>query len=585
MNSTKFFAWIIPALFLAALAPATLTAQQEHSRNAEKPHYKLVYLDELGGPHITVDGNISCCGILPSIINNSGVAVGSAVTSIPIPTSPVINNPYVVPNPFTIAAAAWQGPAPINLGTLPGGYYSFANGISNTGLIAGISETGEIDPRLGVLQAHPTLWFFGQLIDLGTFGGGEGYGNQVNDFGQVVGYAQNDIADSYDYFGLGTQSRAFLWQFGVLNDLGTLGGNDAQAIFVNDLGQIAGVSYTSSTPATNTGLVCTQGTNVPPQDPFFWQYGKMLDIGNLGGNCAAPAGINIYGQVAGNSDLSDVNAYPHAFLWTPGSGMKDLGTLGGTFAQADALNDSGEVVGTSCTPGDQACFAVLWKQGVITNLGNLPGDCGSSAFAINSRGQITGDSYNCVTGNSRPFLWENGHMYGFHFVAPAGTELEFSEPASINDEGEIVGYSYLNTGFQAFLLVPCGAESREDVTTDADISTQGDAAAHGPRTPNQTNLLPRDVLARLRFRLADRNRGPLLRDRIAPGSEINSESDSLPVERDELKTLLPKTGESCVFSRYKCPVGHTTGCHECGGSTRCCFVECYDTIHDRYCTE
>lgn len=80
----------------------------------------------------------------------------------------------------------------------------------------------------------------------------------------------------------------------------------------------------------------------------------MLDIGNLGGNCAARAGLNIHGQVVGNSDLADVTAFPHAFLWSRESGIKDLGTLGGTFAQADAVNDSGEVVGTSCTAGDQA---------------------------------------------------------------------------------------------------------------------------------------------------------------------------------------------------------------------------------------
>jgi probable HAF family extracellular repeat protein len=508
MKSNTRLRIAIATVITVLAVPALSFAQQPDY--AQPPRYELVYLDELGGPHITVDGNISCCGILPSIINNSGTAVGSAVTSIPNPTSPVIDNPYTVPNPFTIVAAAWQGAVPMGLRTLLGGYYSFANGISNSGLIAGQSETGHIDPRLGVLEVHPTLWVPGWWsaypIDLGTFGGGEGVGNQVNDWGQVVGYAQDGIADSFDYFGLGTRSRAFLWQFGELRDLGTLGGDDAQAIFVNDLGQIAGVSYTSSTVVTNTGFYCI-GTNVPRQDPFFWQNGKMLDMGNLGGNCAVPAGLNIRGEVAGNSDLADVNAYPHAFIWTQESGIKDLGTLGGTFAQADALNDSGEVVGTSCTPGDQVCFAVLWKDGVITNLGNLPGDCGSSAFAINSRGQVTGDSYNCVTGASRPFLWENGQMYGFNFVAPAGSELLFSEPASINDHGEIVGYSFLNTGFQGFLLVPCGREFCRDVTTSS-AETQGDpeAASQSAVTADRGNLASLETVTRLRSKAAARNR-------------------------------------------------------------------------------
>ena len=94
----------------------------------------VVWLDELGGAHIMVNGDVSGAGLFPPAINNSGVAVGGASTSIPIPGSPVIDNPYVVPNPTTIAAVAWQGTVAINLGTLPGGYYSFANNISNSGL-------------------------------------------------------------------------------------------------------------------------------------------------------------------------------------------------------------------------------------------------------------------------------------------------------------------------------------------------------------------------------------------------------------------------------------------------------------------
>jgi probable HAF family extracellular repeat protein len=578
-------------LIAAVLLPGSLTAQQ--------PHYKLVYLEELGGPHITVDGDISCCGLLPAILNNSGTAVGSAVTSTPNPNSSLINNPYAVPNPFTIAAAAWEGPTPVNLGALPGGYYSFANGISSNGLIAGISETGKVDPRLGVYEVHPTLWIFGYPIDLGTFGGGEGYANQVNDFGQVVGYAQNDKADSYDYFGLGTESRAFLWQYGELKDLGTLGGNDSQANFVNDSGQITGVSYTDSIAVTNTGLVCNQGTSVPRQDPFFWENGKMIDMGNLGGNCAAPAGMNVYGQVAGNSDLADVNAYPHAFLWSKEAGMKDLGTLGGTYAQADALNDAGEVVGTSCTAGDQACFAVLWKDGAITNLGALPGDCGSSAYAINARGQITGDSFtNCATGASRPFLWENGHMYGFHFVPPAGTKLLSSEPATINDRGEIVGYSNLDTGFQAFLLVPCGTEKCEDVTTDGGVANQveSEAAAQGTAADG-VSLTPREIVARFRGGLRWRaGTGPL--PQKPAGAENGNMSDAAKLPGscgsdgatadfgiDDLRLdLAPAQIVRTCKATYGCS-SDVTSCRYCGDP--CPLLQaletCWDLRYKRYC--
>jgi hypothetical protein len=40
----------------------------------------------------------------------------------------------------------------------------------------------------------------------------------------------------------------------------------------------------------------------------------------------------------------------------------------------------------------------------------------------------------------------------------------------------------------------------------------------------------------------------------------------------------------CYFSRFTCS-SHTTGCHFCGGSTRCCYISCYDTLYHRYCSE
>jgi hypothetical protein len=150
------------ALYVALAMPSQLCAQEQDGQNAAKPHYKLVYLDTLGGP----TSNISCCGILPSVLNDQGKAVGVADTDIPNPNF-AIENPILgsccppAADPFVNVAVAWQSPVPIKLPVLPGGYNSFANAISNAGFIPGVSETGEIDPRLGVVEVHPTLWFLG----------------------------------------------------------------------------------------------------------------------------------------------------------------------------------------------------------------------------------------------------------------------------------------------------------------------------------------------------------------------------------------------------------------------------------------
>src|SRR6059058_1477168 len=78
----------------------------------------------------------------------------------------------------------------------------------------------------------------------GTLEGGyESEAFAVNARGQVVGAATNGIPDPSSIVGVSTQVRAFLWQNGAMQDLGTLpGGTNAVALLVNERGQIVGQS-------------------------------------------------------------------------------------------------------------------------------------------------------------------------------------------------------------------------------------------------------------------------------------------------------------------------------------------------------
>src|SRR6266571_4251198 len=125
--------------------------------------------------------------------------------------------------------------------------------MNTSGEISGRSENGVIDSVLGLNAVHAVVWKNGQILDLGTLGGSVSSALGMNEHGQVAGFALNAIPDPvsiYDFliFGSanGTQTRAFLWTDGVMQDLGTLGGPDAQSNFVNDQGQVAGFSYTDS---------------------------------------------------------------------------------------------------------------------------------------------------------------------------------------------------------------------------------------------------------------------------------------------------------------------------------------------------
>jgi probable HAF family extracellular repeat protein len=384
------------------------------------------------------------------------------------------------------------------LGALPGGFGSEGNWINEDDWVAGHSLNGLIDPLLGRPAGVAVFWKEnGEIIDMGTLGGNESLAAMVNNKGQIVGAAANAIPDSFPGpLGFwGTQSRAFLWEKGVMRDLGDLGGPDALAIWVNERGQVAGVSYTSSEPSP----IPTQcGVNIPPQNPFLWDKGKMIDLGSLGGICSFVAfnhGLNNKGQVVGQSDLAgDTTAHP--FIWDPETHpqLHDLGTLGGTFGAATSLNDSGQVVGTATTENDQALHAFFWENGRMSDLGTIKGDGCSVAYQINAKGQVIGTSGDGCR-EVHAFLWQKGGpMMDLNDLVPRQSGLVLTAGEFINDRGEIAASGVLANGdHHAILLIPCEDETGKDECGPDGFATE-DVVPAQPRTLGAVGKLDRSTM-------------------------------------------------------------------------------------------
>jgi probable HAF family extracellular repeat protein len=460
MNSKTWTRIIALALFAALSIPVQLAAQDKQDHHHKYHHYQLIELGTFGGPNSGVNFEP-----FQNVINNAGTVVGGADTSILTP-EPGCYNPFGNPDCFISHAFVSRSNNLKDLGTLPGGNFSFATAINQRGQIAGLSENDQIDPFSGNPEFHAVLWENDKILDLGTLGGVSSIAATLNDSGQVTGVALNDVPDPFSLLGLGsvttlTQTHGFLWQNGKIHDLGTLGGPDSWAVFVNDRGQVAGTSYTSDVIDPNTGT--------PPVGVFLWENGKMRDLGNLGGDNGLLTaygivnGLNNHGQVAG-AMVAAGDQFVHAFLWN-GQKLFDLGTLGGNFSFARGINDAGEVTGPAWLPGDQVNHGFLWRNGVMTDLGTLGGDPCSDALSINSPGQVVGASQSAAGGCNEwttAFLWENGGpSVDLNTLVPSGSGVHLFAGFWTNDGGEIVAGGNppvcdINaTCAHAYVLIPC----------------------------------------------------------------------------------------------------------------------------------
>lgn len=429
----------------ASLLASGVSAAQRQTR----ARFRLEVLGTLGGPQSVVQ--------IPyqRDVNDAGTVAGCADTSAMDPNYPNFNalllpDPPIQPDQYIFHSFSWRDGEETDLGGLHR-MSSCPNWISDTGAIVGASLNGKIDPYNGFPALEAVLWQDGRQFNLGTFGGNESYAVVANNRGEVVGYAANTTPDSYSFFYLpysGTQSRAFLWRDGHKKDLGTLGGPDALAMYVDDRGRIYGASYTSNTPNPITGI--------PPFDAFVWRHGHMRDIPNkFGGAQTNPVDANNRGQlVGGASDSSETCCHP--FLWDNGV-FKKLPRLGACCGTAQSINDAGEAVGQLFFPPSNNNIAMLWEHDRAHKLGTLPGDTCSRANAINRGGAIVGYSGSgaCPGSNTHAVLWERLHITDLNAEIPQ-SDLLLVDADSINESGEIAGVGLLPSGeWRAYLLIPC----------------------------------------------------------------------------------------------------------------------------------
>lgn len=351
-----------------------------------------------------------------------------------------------------------------------GGTVSRGNSINNGGWISGYSNLA------GNTSRHAALWLYGTLTDLGTLGGPN---SSVawpvkNETGLIAGIAQTatpePLGENWScaaFFpgatATGKTCLGFVWKWGVMRALPTLGGNNGFAAGANNRGQVSGWAENAVHDPT-----CT-----PPQVLQFhavvWGPGRsqIRDLPPLTGDSSSAAtGINDRGQVIGISGTCDQAvgrlSAKHAVIWENGT-PTEIGDLGGPgWNTPMAINQRGDVVGFAGQPGDDLdnpkLRAFLWtRRDGIQDLGTLPGDLTSEAHAINERRQIVGVSCDAA-GACRAVLWQNGTIVDLNSLVVAGYAGVLTNGQDINDFGEISGRAFVPaTGERpAFVATPVG---------------------------------------------------------------------------------------------------------------------------------
>ncbi|MBD2534137.1 hypothetical protein H6G97_33230 [Nostoc flagelliforme FACHB-838] len=322
------------------------------------------------------------------------------------------------------------------------------------------------------------------VTDLGALTGDPfSYAEDINDSGEVI---INSSGDSFS---------SFLYSNGSLKKISPLPGANSIAVEdINNLGQVVGNSGSDN-------------------HAFIYSGGTTQSIGLN----AIPYAINDSGEVVGGTGGGGIFpelAFPYgaAFLYSNGTTTIINNNLEENYI-AYGINNLGQVVGIFGSPSR----AFLYDNGIITNIGTLPGDNYSSALDINDSGQVIGISglsegenistflYSSSTGlqdigrlsptdvfigqginnlgqvvgfsttDGGALLYSDNTLYSLNDLIAPGSDagLTLTLASAINNNGQIVGYGAVSGEFHAFLLTPVSSVSVAEPTSGVPILSFG----------------------------------------------------------------------------------------------------------------
>jgi uncharacterized membrane protein len=243
----------------------------------------------------------------------------------------------------------------------------------------------------------------------------------INNAGAVVGTYPVNSTDTRSFANFGR---------GVVH-LGTMGGVSADAVAINDRGQVLGNWRNAG--GQSRGYIYYQGRQraIPTVSGRGFYY---VDMNNAGYILAS----------GGRPEAEPLGLGPFGFLRAPDGSYRDIGTLPyeNAVTQVEALNNRNQVTGESgsFSRPEMPFYAFLWSRGAMRNLGSI-GYTPNYGLAINDRGQVSGYVATETFREALATIFSNGRVIRIDTRPASANPFRFSVGQAINNHGHVVGSS------------------------------------------------------------------------------------------------------------------------------------------------
>jgi probable HAF family extracellular repeat protein len=273
--------------------------------------------------------------------------------------------------------------------------------------------------------------------------GGVGAGASINASGQFIGWHAVTVGDT-------RVMHAFFFDGTNTIDLGTLGGDNSAADYINSDGLVGGWSEVAPGSSTRHAFVWKPG----------WSAIRPIHPDNVEGNSVV-VGVDDSGRV-----LVTTGSSPVTTIWTEADGLTTARWPDDFEPQV--ISRTGDIAGVSVSAG----AALLRFDGSVTIL-SRPDQLGRGetyVSKLNSAGAAAGHLTAAGTALPKAFRWKDGVLDIF------GASLDrfsMSRVTAMNESGTVIGNVYARGRFRSFMRTDTaliadigGARTSGQVVTD-----------------------------------------------------------------------------------------------------------------------